>query len=108
MNISVIARKPFFDKFFVAPSMPGFLRIALTDALSFNKQNNTGGAINNYKDPQFLKLKTNSGLKSLCKEISDVKEHGNHVTFMLSISDIIQLGGASAIQYCGGPFIDVP
>ncbi len=37
------------------------------------------------------------------KEFKDIKYHGNHITAMLSMSDIIQLGGYAAVEYCGGP-----
>jgi len=37
------------------------------------------------------------------KLVKEVKEEGNHITEMLSYSDIIQLGGYTAVEYCGGP-----
>ena len=37
------------------------------------------------------------------KEINDIKYHGNHITAILSMSDLIQLGGYAAVEYCGGP-----
>ena len=37
------------------------------------------------------------------KIINDVKQHGNHVTAMLSMNDLLQLGGYTAVEYCGGP-----
>ena len=46
------------------------------------------------KDPQ---------LATAMKLVQDVKENGNHITAMLSISDLIQLGGYTAVEYCGGP-----
>lgn len=106
MNISIIAKKPFYDKFFLAPTMPGFLRLALTDSLSFTKEGR-GGSINNYTSSDFLKNKKIHDLKKYYTEIQDVQYAGNHITSMLSKADLIQLGGAASIQYCGGPFIDV-
>ena len=35
--------------------------------------------------------------------VEGVKKAGNHITEQLSISDIIQLGGYTAVEYCGGP-----
>lgn len=35
--------------------------------------------------------------------IHDVKEHGNHITEILSYNDLIQLAGYTAVEYCGGP-----
>lgn len=37
------------------------------------------------------------------KLIRSVKDNGNHITAMLSYSDLIQLGGYTAVEYCGGP-----
>lgn len=37
------------------------------------------------------------------KIIKNVKEDGNHITAMLSYSDLIQLAGYTAVEYCGGP-----
>jgi len=107
MNISIIARKPFYDKFFLTPSMPGFLRLALVDSLSFDLSSNTGGAINNFNNSNFAKLRKYAGIKLLYNEIKDIKNTGNHITEMLSHSDLIQIGGAASIQYAGGPFIDL-
>ena len=37
--------------------------------------------------------------------VKDIKENGNHITAMLSYSDLLQLGGYTAVEYCGGPSI---
>lgn len=107
MNLRSIARKPFFDQFFLAPTMSQMLRIALSDALSFNPNIATSGAKANFNFSKFRKSKVNSGLSKTFKVIKDLKEEGNHITERLSISDLIQLGGASAVEYCGGPCIEV-
>ncbi len=107
MNISIIARKPFFDKFYKNPSMPGFLRLALSDSLSFNESAHTGGAINNFNNHSFAKLKINNGLKAYYKDVQFIHKEGNHITKMIDIADLIQLGGAAAIEYCGGPKINL-
>jgi hypothetical protein len=107
MNISSIARRPFFDKFFIAPCMPGILRLALIDSLSFNSKTQTGGAIDNFRNSDFTKLKCYSGLKKHYKIVEEINYNGNHITTMLTMSDLIQLGGAAAIHYANGPFIDV-
>jgi catalase (peroxidase I) len=36
-------------------------------------------------------------------EVKKLKTNGNHITNILSISDLIQLGGYAAVEYCGGP-----
>ena len=107
MNISSIARKPFYDKFFLKPTMPGFLRLALSDSLSFDPSHKSGGAINNFNDHHFAKLKINSGLKKFLKDVVELHEKGNHITTMLSKADLIQIAGASSVEYCGGPKINI-
>jgi len=42
-------------------------------------------------------------LNEAMKLIKSVKTHGNHITAMLSYADLIQLGGYTAVEYCGGP-----
>jgi hypothetical protein len=41
------------------------------------------------------------------KIVKDISENGNHITEKLSIADLIQIGGAAAVEYTGGPFINV-
>lgn len=38
--------------------------------------------------------------------VEDVKKNGNHITAMLSYSDLIQLAGYTAVEYCGGPSME--
>jgi L-ascorbate peroxidase len=45
----------------------------------------------------------NAQLNTAIKIIKDVKKEGNHITELLSFSDLIQLGGYTAVEYCGGP-----
>jgi len=45
----------------------------------------------------------NSQLNQAIKVIKSVQHHGNHITAMLSYSDLIQLAGYTAVEYCGGP-----
>jgi len=37
------------------------------------------------------------------KIVNEVKTEGNHITALLSTNDLIQLGGYTAVEYCGGP-----
>ena len=88
--------------------MPQSLRVAMMDALSFNPVRRTGGPCANWKIRKFAKMERNKGLSStftLTKSFTE--EYGNHITAMLSVSDLIQIGGASAVEYCGGPYINV-
>ena len=107
MNIRVIAKKPFYDCFYIAPTMPNFLRIALIDSLSYNSSNNTGGSYNNFDNYHFKKQSICKGLSKTIKEIEEVHTNGNHITAMLSKADLIQIGGGAAIEYAGGPSIDI-
>lgn len=45
----------------------------------------------------------NKGLKFAMDQIEELKVDGNHITAMLSYSDLIQLGGYAAVEYTGGP-----
>ena len=107
MNIRSIARKPFFDFMYLSPMMPQLLRIALSDALTFNPKIETSGPRGHFNFSKFRKLKVNSGLNKAFKVIKEIKEEGNHITERLSTSDLIQIGGASVIEYCGGPYIEL-
>ena len=69
MNIRSIARKPFFDTFHLYnnyknrnPVMPQLLRFALSDGLSYDPLNKTGGPFNNFPFSKFKKASINSGL----------------------------------------------
>jgi catalase (peroxidase I) len=107
MNIRSLARKPFFDFYFIGPIMPHILRIAVSDALTFSPEVDTSGPRGHFNFNKFRKLKINSGLSKHFKTIKEIKEEGNHITERLSISDLIQIGGASAVEYCGGPYIEL-
>ena len=107
MNIRSIARKPFFDFMYMHPIMPQLLRIAISDSLTFDVNKENSGARGHFNFSRFRKLKANTGLNKFFKFIKEIKEDGNHVTAALSISDLIQLGGASAVEYCGGPFLEL-
>jgi catalase (peroxidase I) len=50
-----------------------------------------------------LQRAKNPQLNHAMKLVKEVKEEGNHITEMLSYSDLIQLGGYTAVEYCGGP-----
>ena len=45
----------------------------------------------------------NKGIQFAMDQIEEIKEDGNHITALLSYSDLIQLGGYTAVEYCGGP-----
>lgn len=107
MNIRVLAKKPFYDLFYLAPTMPNFLRLALIDSLSYNSTSNSGGTLNNFDNYHFKKQYICKGLSKTLKDINEISKDGNHITVMLSKADLIQIGGAAAIEYTGGPEIDI-
>lgn len=47
--------------------------------------------------------KSHPDLQLAVTEVNEIKKMGNHITAMLSRSDLIQLGGYAAVEYCGGP-----
>ena len=100
MNINHIAKKPFFDLFYRTPCMPTMLRLALTDAASFNKDGNLQGPTATLDHHC---VKKSPELEEALRHITDIKHEGNHITEMLSMSDLIQMGGYAAIEYCEGP-----
>jgi catalase (peroxidase I) len=103
MNLNHIAKKPFFDIFYMRPIMPILLRAAIYDASALNGD----GSIRGPKATAALKNQlTIAGSKELVEAMKEIKKlttYGNHVTTMLSVSDLIQLGGYAAVEYCGGP-----
>ena len=36
-------------------------------------------------------------------QLVDITQTGNHILRMLSVPDILQIGGYAAVEYCGGP-----
>ncbi len=62
MNIRSIARKPFYDTFHLNPIMPQLLRLAMSDSLSYDPVNKTGGPFNNFSFTKFKKAHINAGL----------------------------------------------
>lgn len=103
MNLNHIAKKPFFDLFYRSPCMAHILRAALTDSGVLSKDANTHGSKALLRFPSVLKKLDNSGLTYALEQLEDIKTDGNHITTLLSYSDIIQLGGLAAVEYCGGP-----
>jgi L-ascorbate peroxidase len=101
MNLNHIAKKPFFDLFNRTPCMPTLVRLCFHDAGTYDPATGQGGA-----DASIIyemDRPDSAGLQFALDKIKEVKENGNHITDMLSMADLIQLGGICGIQYCGGP-----
>lgn len=105
MNLNHIAKKPFFDLFYRSPCMALLLRAAYHDAGAFCRSSVAGGARGTLRFPSELKRHEGTGLDFAMEQIEDMKTDGNHITAMLSYSDLIQLGGIAAVEYAGGPSI---
>ena len=41
------------------------------------------------------------------KQVREIKETGNHITDKMTLADLIQLGGYAAVEYCGGPSMEL-
>jgi len=102
MNLNHIAKKPFFDLFYRSPCMAMMLRAAYHDA-GFCRSTVLGGSRATIRFPDELKRHENAGLEFAMEQIQEIHEDGNHITALLSYSDLIQLGGYAAVEYAGGP-----
>jgi L-ascorbate peroxidase len=103
MNLNHIAKKPFFDLFYAKPVMPALLRAAIYDATALNTDGTVRGPHGTATLKNQLAIAKSKELKLAIAEVKMLKANGNHITHMLSISDLIQLGGYAAVEYCGGP-----
>lgn len=103
MNLNHIAKKPFFDLFYAKPVMPALLRAAIYDATALNADGTARGPRGTATLKNQLAVAKSKELKLAISEVKKLKTNGNHITHMLSISDLIQLGGYAAVEYCGGP-----
>ena len=103
MNLNHIAKKPFFDLFYARPVMPALLRAAIYDATARNSDGSVRGPHGTAALKSQIAFAKSKELKLAISEIKKLKSDGNHITHMLSVSDLIQLGGYAAVEYCGGP-----
>ena len=62
-----------------------------------------GGSRATIMFPEELKRHDNASLEFAIEQIREIQEDGNHLTALLSYSDLIQLGGYAAVEYAGGP-----
>jgi catalase (peroxidase I) len=99
MNLNHIAKKPFWDLFYKTPCMSQLIRLAFNDAIRYNARDKTGGADASIRFDNALNRVENTGLNFAMKQILFAKTDGNHITNMLSLSDLIQLGAYAALEY---------
>lgn len=50
-----------------------------------------------------LEITHSADMKYAKNQIAEISEIGNHVTQVLTLADLTQLGGYAAVEYCGGP-----
>ena len=103
MNLNCIAKKPFFDLFYTKPCMAQLLRCALYDATLANADGSIRGPRATVFLQNQLTIAQSKELNDAFKEVKKLVSDGNHITEMLSMADLIQLGGYAAVEYCGGP-----
>ena len=82
---------------------PGLLRLAFHDSGTFCKHTKTGGVSGSITNSIELSREENDGLQKSADLVSRLKEDIPDV----SLSDIIAVAGAVAVEICGGPTIDV-
>lgn len=107
MNLNHIAKKPFFDLFYRTPCMPQMLRAALYDASMINADGSHRGAKATLLLTNQQHIAHSKDLEFAAKQIKEIKNEGNHITQLLSYADLVQLGGLAAVEYCGGPSIEL-
>ena len=99
MNINNIAKKPFWDLFYKTPCMSQMIRLAFNDAIRYNASVGTGGANASIRFKSALDRVENTGLNFAMQQVASIKTEGNHITALLSTSDLIQLGAYAALEY---------
>jgi L-ascorbate peroxidase len=102
MNLNHIAKKPFLDAFYSKPYMPHLLRAALHDATTAFSSGHKGptGVLRLQTE---LEKSNSAQMRNAVKMVKEIQAKGNHITTLLSFSDLLQLGAYTAVEYCGGP-----
>jgi L-ascorbate peroxidase len=103
MNLNHIAKKPFFDLFYRSPCMALLLRASFHDAGMFCKTPVVQGSRGTLRFASEIQKVEGTGIDFALEQIEEIKHDGNHITALLSYSDLIQLGGYAAVEYTGGP-----
>jgi len=103
MNLNHVAKKAFFDLFYRTPCMAQLLRAALYDATRVGADGKPTGPRAHMILSNQRAIAKSPELAEAFQNLREIFENGNHVTRMLGPSDVIQLGGYAAVEYCGGP-----
>lgn len=88
----------FYAAFRKEPIMPTILRIAWHDAGTYDKVTRTGGPNGSIHFQQILDHEINKGLAFARTKIEEQKKVFPEVGY----ADLIQAGGYSAVEFCGG------
>ena len=83
---------------------PGHLRLAFHDAGTYDARTQTGGAHGTVHLPEELQRGDNTGWGQPCIALL-AEAKASYPT--VSWADLVALGGAAAIQKCGGPVIQI-
>jgi L-ascorbate peroxidase len=83
---------------------PAHLRLAFHDAGTFDARTRTGGAHGTVHLPEELQRGDNTGWGHACMELL-AEARASYPA--LSWADLIAVGGAAAVQKCGGPVIQI-
>jgi L-ascorbate peroxidase len=83
---------------------PAHVRLAFHDAGTFEVHSATGGANGTIRLPEELQRGDNAGWARACLELLGEVRCAYP---MVSWADLVALGGAAAIQKCGGPTIEL-
>ena len=83
---------------------PAHLRLAFHDAGTYDARTRTGGAHGAVRLPEQLHRSENTGWGTACLELlAEAKAEYPSVSW----ADLVAIGGAAAVQKCGGPVIEV-
>jgi L-ascorbate peroxidase len=83
---------------------PAHVRLAFHDAGTFDQDTGTGGAHGTVHLKEELQRADNTGWGQACLELlSEAREEFPSVSW----ADLIAIGGAAAVQKCGGPIIRI-
>jgi L-ascorbate peroxidase len=83
---------------------PAHLRLAFHDAGTYDAATHTGGAHGAIRLPEELQRGDNTGWGHACLELIAEVKAGYPC---LSWADLVAVGGAAAVQKCGGPVIQI-
>lgn len=98
----VLGRLPIHERYLdILISITAFAAFDIDDLIFFSTFYSGSRAVLRFNTE--LQRANDPQLNEAMKLIAQVKKHGNHITAMLSHADLIQLGGYTAVEYCGGP-----